>query len=50
MSFVERKYQERIDSFTPPERVEHAAAMCQWARESIARQIVAESGPIFRRA
>lgn len=46
MSFVERKYQERIDSLTPKERVERAAAMFQWARETIARQIVAESGPM----
>lgn len=46
MSLVERKYEERIDALTPKERVARAAAMFQWARETIARQIVAESGPM----
>lgn len=45
MSVVEREYQERIDALTPKERVARAVAMFQWAREAIARQIVAESGP-----
>jgi hypothetical protein len=46
VSLVERKYEERIDALTPKERVARAAAMFQWARETIARQIVAESGPM----
>jgi hypothetical protein len=46
VSLVERKYQERIDALTPKERVGRAVAMFQWARETIARQIVAESGPM----
>ena len=45
-SLVERKYQERIDALTPKARVARAAAMLQWARQTIARQIVAESGPM----
>jgi len=46
VSVVQRKYEERIDAFTAKERVARAAAMFQWARETIARQIVAESGPV----
>ena len=46
MSLVQRKYQERIAALTPKERVARAVALFQWARETIARQIVAESGPM----
>lgn len=46
MSLVEQKYQERMDALTPMERVARAGAMLQWTRETIARQIVAESGPM----
>jgi hypothetical protein len=43
---VELKYQDRIEAMTPKQRVARAAAMFQWARETIARQIVASSGPM----
>ena len=45
-SFVELKYQQRIDSMTPKERIARAASLFQWTRETIARQIIAESGPM----
>lgn len=43
---IELKYQERIDAMTPKERVARAASLFQWTRETIARQIVAKSGPM----
>lgn len=46
VSPVELKYQERIDTMTPKERVARAASLFQWTRETIARQIVAQSGPM----
>ena len=46
MSLIDQQYHERIDAMTPKERVARAAEMFQWARETIARQIVAEVGPI----
>jgi hypothetical protein len=45
-SSVEKKYQVRIDAMTPKERVARAASLFQWTRETIARQIIAESGPM----
>jgi hypothetical protein len=45
-SAIETKYQERIDAMTPKERVARAAALFQWTRETIARQIIAKSGPM----
>ena len=45
-SSIEQKYQERIDAMTPKERIARAASLFQWARETIARQIIAESGPM----
>lgn len=45
MSLVQRKYEERIEAMAPKERVARAVAMFQWARETIARQIIADSGP-----
>jgi hypothetical protein len=44
VSVTELNYQERIVALTPKERVARAASLFQWAREAIARQIVAESG------
>ena len=44
-STIERAYRQRIRSMTPVERVARSAAMFQWTREQIARQIVAERGP-----
>jgi hypothetical protein len=43
---IELKYQERIDAMTPKERVARAASLFQWTRETIARQIIAKSGPM----
>jgi hypothetical protein len=45
-SFVEAKYQERIGELTPKQRVARTASMFEWAREAIARQIVADMGTI----
>jgi hypothetical protein len=45
-SFVEQKYQQRIDAMTPKERVACATSLFQWTRETIACQIIAESGPM----
>ena len=43
---IELKYQERIDAMTPKERIARAASLFQWTRETIARQIIAKSGPM----
>ena len=44
-SFIEEEYQNRIRSMSPCERVARSAAMFQWTREQIARQIILQSGP-----
>ena len=41
-SIVETAYRERIDAMTPAERVARSAAMFQWMKDQIARQIAAE--------
>jgi hypothetical protein len=46
MDFIELKYRELIDALPPKERVARAASLFQWTREAIARQIVADLGPI----
>jgi hypothetical protein len=46
VDFIELKYRERIDALTPKERVARAALMFRWAREAIARQLVADLGPM----
>jgi hypothetical protein len=46
MGLLESKYLDRMDALTPKERVARAASMFQWARETIARQIVAAMGPM----
>ena len=43
-SAIEKKYQEGIDALTPAERVARCAAMFDWTREQIARQILADEG------
>lgn len=43
---VELKYQERIDAMTPKERVARASSLFQWTRQTLARQLIAESGPM----
>ena len=46
MNVVEREYYERIAAMTPKQRVARAAALLQWARQLMARQIVADGGPV----
>jgi hypothetical protein len=46
MSLVQDEYDRRMQALSPKERVARSAAMFQWAREMIARQIVKESGPL----
>lgn len=46
MSLVDDEYHRLIDAMTPAERVERMAGMLAWARGLIARQIVAERGPM----
>lgn len=43
-SIIENFYRARIDAMTPVERVARSAAMFQWTREQLARQILAERG------
>lgn len=46
MGLIESKYLDRMDALTPKERVARAASMFQWARETIARQILSDLGPM----
>lgn len=46
VSRIEEEYRRRIDAMPMHKRVERAAAMAKWAREVIARQILAERGPL----
>ncbi len=43
---IEELYQQRIDAMSPAEKVARSAAMLVWTKEWIARQIVAEQGPV----
>ena len=45
-SIVEQHYQSRMSTLSAKERVDRCAAMLQWTRELLGRQIVAESGPM----
>lgn len=45
-SIVEQHYQSRMDSLSAKERVERCAAMFQWSREMLARQVMVKSGPM----
>lgn len=45
-SFIENEYRRRIDSMTISERVQRADALLCWARGFVARQILAERGPL----
>ncbi|MBI2480504.1 MAG: hypothetical protein HYV60_18315 [Planctomycetia bacterium] len=45
-SIVERHYRSCMDALSAKQRMERCAAMFQWTRELLGRQIVAESGPI----
>jgi hypothetical protein len=41
---IEQIYQSRMDALSSVERVQRSMAMLKWARENLARQIVAEKG------
>lgn len=43
---IEQVYRDRMDALTPIQRMERCAAMFQWTREMLARQIVSEKGPM----
>ena len=45
-STIEQIYQKRMDALTPAQRIERSAAMFQWTREMIARQIQSEREPM----
>jgi hypothetical protein len=44
--FIEHHYQAQMAALSPRERIERSMAMFQWTRELLARQILAERGPI----
>ncbi len=46
LNLIERNYQQRIDVLTPRERVARAVSFFQWTRDTIARQIRRDMGPI----
>jgi hypothetical protein len=46
VDLIELKYREHIDALTPKERVARAASIFQWTREAIARQLIADLGPM----
>lgn len=43
-TIVEQHYQSRMASLSPKERVARCAAMLQWTRELLGRQVIAELG------
>jgi hypothetical protein len=43
---IELEYRRRIDSMTIGERIQRAEALLSWARGFVARQILAERGPL----
>ena len=44
LSNVESAYRDRMDAMAPYERVARSAALFEWTRQQIARQIIAEHG------
>jgi hypothetical protein len=46
MTLVEQTYQAIVDRMSPAERLERSVSLFFWVRENIARQIIAESGPL----
>ncbi len=46
MSTIEAEYQSRMDALTGTERIARSMAMLKWTREMIARQILAQEGPM----
>jgi hypothetical protein len=45
-STVEHLNQQHIEALSPKARLERCAAMLQWTREMLARQIESEIGPV----
>jgi len=45
-SLVEQHYQARMQALSPRERMARSMAMLKWTRDLLARQILAESGPM----
>jgi hypothetical protein len=43
---IEAEYLQRMDALPAKERIARSAAMFQWHRECLSRQILAESGPL----
>ena len=43
MSLVEREYQKRVDAMSVAEKMQRSMAMLKWARDMIAREILAEN-------
>lgn len=43
---VQEQYQVAMDALTPAERVARMVAMFNWTRETLARQILDEQGPM----
>lgn len=43
---IEQQYQSRMDSLAANERIARCAAMLQWTRELLGRQVIADVGPI----
>lgn len=41
---IEQQYQSRMDALSPQERMVRCSAMLKWARDLLARQIIAEQG------
>jgi hypothetical protein len=46
MTPIEQTYQAKIDAMTPAERMARASSLFNWVRETIARQIISEAGPL----
>jgi hypothetical protein len=45
-SLVEQHYQARMDALLPRERMARSMSLLKWTRDLLARQIVAERGPM----
>ena len=46
MTDVQEEYEARMDALSVCERMQRATAMFNWSREIVARQILAERGPM----
>lgn len=46
VSLIEQEYQSRMQLLSVRERIDRSMAMLKWTREMLARQIVAEHGPV----